>query len=86
MNHFELIPDKYNNKIGVDSCKIFVSHSRELKMIYMYGPLAFCLTINIVLYIITSVKMYIHNQKTTACRRGTSTKMFAKKGIDFNKY
>ena len=86
LNHFEFVSDKYNNKIGVNSCKIFASHAKELKAIYMYGPLAFCLIINVVLYIITSVKIYSHNKETTACRRGTSTRVFSKKDIDFNKY
>lgn len=85
LNHFELVPDRYNNKIGVNSCKIFASQ-KELKIIYMYGPLAFCLIINIVLYLLTSVKIYILHKETTVCRRGTSTRVFSRNGIDFNKY
>lgn len=85
LNHFELVPDRYNNKIGVNSCKIF-ANQKELKIIYMYGPLAFCLIINIVLYLLTSVKIYILYKETTACRRGTSTRVFSRNDIDFNKY
>ncbi|XP_070497994.1 G-protein coupled receptor Mth2-like [Chironomus tepperi] len=79
------VPDKYNNKIGVKSCKIFANHDKLPKIIYIYGPLAFCLIVNTILYILTSIKIYKHQQNTTAYRRGTSCKIFSKKNINFNK-
>lgn len=83
LNHFELIPEKFNNQIGKGTCRVGSNDPHNewiIHFTYVYLPIIITISINIVFYSITAYKIY-RVQKETAFKDGES-KRHAKRSIE----
>lgn len=81
LNAFEVLPEAYQTKIGGNStCLVAKSEGSHAELIYIYLPIMFTISVNIIFYGITAYKIY-RVQKETAFK-GADSKRHAKKDID----
>ena len=67
LNHFELIPEDYNNQIGKETCIVASNNNDQqflVQLIYIYLPIVITISINIIFYSITAYKIYCVQRDT----------------------
>lgn len=83
LNHYQLIPDDFNNQIGNETCIVASNHNGQrtlVQFIYIYLPIIITISINIVFYSITAYKIY-RVQRDTAFK-GSESKRHSRTNLD----
>lgn len=80
LNIFELLPEKFQTRIGNETCMVVESEESHAELIYIYLPIIITISVNIVFYSITAYKIYRVQQETAF--KGADSKRHAKKEID----